>query len=137
MNQKQLKDLIQKGESEVVEFKGSLKLHNSIGEAISAFSNSKGGIIIVGSEDSGKISGVSIGDNTLEKLANRIKQDTDPSIYPKISSNKLDGKDMIVIEIEDVQDYIPPSSLTVRTPMKNRSSTKTKLTREWERVHTD
>ena len=101
MDQKQLKDLIRKGESEVLEFKESLKLHNRIGEAVSGLSNSKGGIILIGIEDSGKISGVSIGDNTLEKLANRIKQDTDPSIYPKISSNKLDGKDIIVIEIDE------------------------------------
>ncbi len=104
MNQEQLKDLIQKGESEVIEFKGSLKLHNSIGEAISAFSNSKGGIILIGIEDSGKISGVDLGNNTLEKLANRIKLDTDPSIYPKISSYKLDGKDIIVIEIEECHE---------------------------------
>ncbi|MFO8110833.1 MAG: helix-turn-helix domain-containing protein [Thermoplasmata archaeon] len=104
MEKEELKGLIREGESEVVEFKGSLKLHNSIGEAISAFSNSKGGIILIGIEDSGKISGVDLGNNTLEKLANRIKVDTDPSIYPKISSNKLDGKDMIVIEIEEYHE---------------------------------
>ncbi len=137
MDQEQLKALIQGGESTKVEFKESLKLHNQIGESVSGLSNAKGGIIIVGFTDSGKISGVSIGDNTLERLANRIKLDTDPSIYPKISSSKLDGKDIILIEVEDVQDYIPPSSLTVRTPMKNRSSTKTKLTKEWERAHID
>ncbi len=101
MDQKQLKDLIRKGESEVLEFKESLKLHNSIGEAVAGLSNSKGGIILVGVKDSGKISGVSIGNNTLERLANRIKLDTDPSIYLKISSNKLDGKDIIVIEVEE------------------------------------
>ena len=51
MNQKQLKDLIQEGESNTVEFKESLKLHNRIGEAVSGLSNSKGGIIIVGTQE--------------------------------------------------------------------------------------
>ncbi|MFO8108951.1 MAG: helix-turn-helix domain-containing protein [Thermoplasmata archaeon] len=96
-----MKDLIQKGESEVLEFKGSLKLHNQIGEAISAFSNSNGGIIYVGIEDSGKISGVDLGNNTLEKLANRIKMDTDPKIYPSIRTVKIDGKDLIMIKVEE------------------------------------
>ena len=101
MNQEQLKDLIQKGESEVIEFKGSLKLHNSIGEAISAFSNSKGGIILIGLADSGTIKGVDLGKDTLEKLANSIKHHTDPSIYPSISTEIIDGKDLIMIKVEE------------------------------------
>ncbi len=47
---------------------------------------------------------MSIGDNTLEKLANRIKLDTDPSIYPEISSKKLDSKDIILIEVKESHD---------------------------------
>jgi len=137
MDQEQLKKLIQGGESANIEFKESLKLHNQIGEAVSGLSNSKGGIIIIGATDSGKILGVNIGNNTLERLANRIKQDTDPSIYPKISSKKIDGKDMILIEIEDVQDCILSSSLAVRSLTKNRSSTKIKLTKGSARAHID
>ena len=41
-----LKELISQGESETLEFKESIQLKDEIGETVSAFSNSKGGIIL-------------------------------------------------------------------------------------------
>lgn len=93
--------LIQKGESSTVEFKGSLKLSEPIGETISSFSNAGGGTILIGITDSGEIKGVDIGEKTLEKLANRIKHHTDPKIYPSINSKKVDGKDIVIIEVDE------------------------------------
>ncbi len=78
-----------------------------------------------------------IGENTLEQLANRIKQHTDPKTYPSISTEKLDGKDVVIIEVKDVQDCILPSSLTVRKIKKNQFSIETTPIREWEKVHTN
>ncbi len=49
-----LKKLISKGESETLEFKESLQLKDEIGETISAFSNSNGGIILIGVSDKEK-----------------------------------------------------------------------------------
>ncbi len=71
MNQKQLEELIKMGESEQIEFKKSLNLKEEIGEAVSAFSNTNRGTIIVGfDEEKNEIVGVEIGKNTLEDLAN-------------------------------------------------------------------
>ncbi|MCL0098621.1 ATP-binding protein [Dehalococcoidia bacterium] len=53
-------------------------------ESISAFSNAKGGAVIIAVSDSGKVLGVDIGKKTIENLANRIKQITDPMTYPSI-----------------------------------------------------
>ena len=72
--------IIKKGESEIIEFKPSLSDIKDIIIAISAFSNTKGGTILIGVSDDGKIQGVSIGKNTIESLANKIKQHTDPNI---------------------------------------------------------
>lgn len=46
-----LKELIERGETQSLEFKESLKLKEEIGETISAFSNSDGGAVIVGVSD--------------------------------------------------------------------------------------
>ena len=68
---------IPKDESETVEFKPSLSQINEIVETVSAFSNTKGGTIQVGVSDNGEIVGVDVGKNTIERLANQIKQNTD------------------------------------------------------------
>ena len=91
MDEKGILDLINTGESQTVEFKESLGLINEIGAAISAFSNTNNGVILVGISDTKKILNVSIGKKTLENLANNIKIHTDNHIFPKIS----------VIEIEN------------------------------------
>ncbi|MEA2054700.1 MAG: putative DNA binding domain-containing protein [Candidatus Thermoplasmatota archaeon] len=95
-----IKDPIEKGESETVEFKPSLSQTDKIMECVSAFSNTKGGIIVIGVTDKGEVGGVDIGKKTIETLANRIKQNTDPAIYPSISVENVEGKDIIVIEVK-------------------------------------
>ncbi len=137
MEQKRLKELIQKGESNDLEFKKSLSLSEPIGKTISSFSNARGGTLVIGVTDSGEVKGVDVGENTLEKLANRIKHHTDPKIYPSISTAKVDGKDLVIIEVKDVQDCILPSSLTVRKVPKNRFSIEEMLTKELARAPTN
>ena len=104
MDQEQLKELIRGGESAKVEFKGSLNLSEPIGKTISGLSNASGGTLIIGITDSGEIKGVELGENTLEQLANRIKQHTDPKIYPAISTKNIDGKYLVIIEVNESQE---------------------------------
>ncbi|MFP4608165.1 MAG: helix-turn-helix domain-containing protein, partial [Candidatus Aenigmatarchaeota archaeon] len=81
-----IEDMIEGGETKRVEFKESLRLKSEIGKTVSSFSNAEGGTIVVGVTDSGELTGVELGENSLERLANQIKQHTDPKIYPKIHS---------------------------------------------------
>ena len=104
MDQEQLKELIDVGESAKTEFKESLNLSEPIGKTISSFSNASGGTLVIGVTDSGKIKGVDLGKDTLEKLANRIKQHTDPKIYPSIRTVKIDSKDIVIIQINESQE---------------------------------
>ena len=101
MGKQNIIDLIKKGESETLEFKETPKLDNEIGECISAFSNTKGGKILIGVSDFRKVIGVSIGKNTIEELANYIKRNTDPKIYPSIRVEEMEGKNIIKIEIKE------------------------------------
>jgi ATP-dependent DNA helicase RecG len=97
---RELVNLLKEGESERVEFKPSLSQTDKILECVSAFSNTNGGILVIGVRDTGEVIGVDIGKRTLESLANRIKQNTDPANYPSISVENVEGKNVIVIEVE-------------------------------------
>jgi len=99
-----LQRLIEKGESETVEFKESLSLKSEIGETVSAFSNTNKGKIIISVSDSGKIIGIEVGKKTLEGLANYIKQNTDNHIYPKIIVKSIDDKNLIIIAINEANE---------------------------------
>ena len=96
-----IKDLLKEGESETVEFKPSLSQMDKIIGSISAFSNTKGGTLIIGVSDKGEVLGVDIGTRTIESLANQIKQNTDPMAYPSIRVDKSDKKQVVVIEVEE------------------------------------
>lgn len=42
-----------------------------------------------------------VGRKTIEGLANEIKQNTDPQIYPSISVEDIDRKNVIVVEVKE------------------------------------
>lgn len=88
-------------ESETIEVKSSLLELKKILEALSAFSNSKGGKVLVGIDDSGLIKGVDIGKNTMENLANDIKRSTDPPLFPSLTVEELEKKKIISIEVKE------------------------------------
>ena len=97
-------EMIRLGESENLEFKESLSLRDEIGKAISAFSNTNGGVILVGVTDVGSVIGVDIGSNTIENEAGYIKRHTDPPIFPFIKVLEADGKNIVAIEVEESSD---------------------------------
>ncbi len=101
MKEKDLLKLIERRESQTLEFKESLSLKEEIGEAVSAFSNTNSGIILVGVKDPGTIIGAEIGTKTLEGLANYLKQNTDNQVYPEITVETLDRKNVILITVEE------------------------------------
>ncbi|NJD77977.1 MAG: hypothetical protein FIB08_12940 [Candidatus Methanoperedens sp.] len=95
--------LLKEGESETVEFKPSLSQMDKITESISAFSNTKGGRMVIGMSDKGEVLGVDIGKNTIESLANQIKQNTDPMAYPSIRIEESDKRKVLVIEVVEAK----------------------------------
>ena len=99
-----IEELIEKGETQSLEFKESLRLKDEIGETVSAFSNSDGGTVIIGVSNSVGVHGVDIGKNTLEELANYIKRNTDPQAFPSVKILEIGGKKVVMIEVEESQE---------------------------------
>ncbi|MFQ6073377.1 MAG: helix-turn-helix domain-containing protein [Methanosarcinales archaeon] len=67
-----------------------LKRVNRIIEEVCGFANTSGGTIVIGVTNSGEVFDVKVGKDTLEKLTNKITNNTDPIIYPRIESIEID-----------------------------------------------
>jgi len=106
MSKQKIKNLIEKRESQTLEFKKSLAEKNEILETISAFANTEGGIIYVGVEENKdgsikEIIGINTKGKVIENLVNEIKQNTDPVIFPSVKIEKIKDKDVLLIEIQE------------------------------------
>jgi ATP-dependent DNA helicase RecG len=90
-----LLEFISAGESETIEFKESFG--DTALETIGAFSNTRGGTLLIGVKDSGEIRGLQIGKKTLEDTANRIQEATDPRLHPSVSILQHEKKSVIAV----------------------------------------
>jgi len=95
-----IEELIEKEESETLEFKKSLSEWREIVDTVSAFSNTKGGVIIVGLDDNKNLAGITIGKGTIENLTNKILNNTEPKIYPEIEIVSKEKKKLLLIKVE-------------------------------------
>ncbi len=93
------KENIQNSESELTEFKTSFK--DDVIETLVAFANTHGGTVYIGISDNGKISGVTIGKETLQKWLNEIKLKTQPAIIPTIKLMHKEGKNIVAIAVHE------------------------------------
>ncbi len=98
--------LIGQSESTTIEWKPSLSQINEIIESIAAFANTEGGRLFIGVSRDGKAAGVSIGKDTIENLANRIAQHTEPKVHPRITVVKVEGKDIIIMDVKESHDKL-------------------------------
>ena len=116
-------------ESETLELKTSLSEKEEILETISAFSNKRGGKLLVGVEPSGKVVGISIGKNTIENLAGDIKQNTDPKVFPDISLQRIDSKDVIEIKVPEypVKPVFVKDKVFIRVGKSNQKASAEKI----------
>src|SRR6266542_2209661 len=94
-----LETALRDGESHGVEFKKSVGELREIAQTVVAFANAHGGDVFVGVAPDGFVGGVSIGSNTLERLA----ADLDQYIYPygpaAIDPISADGKYVVRLSV--------------------------------------
>ncbi len=61
-------------------------------QTLCVFANHKGGVLYFGVADDGTVVGQSVTDDTLKNVANTIKLNTEPKLYPQIEKLEFDKK---------------------------------------------
>lgn len=93
--------LIAQGESETVEFKRSVAELEQAVETVAALANTRGGLVLIGVNPAGEITGVDVGQVTGERIANRITGSTDPAIYPSVQVVEMAGRKVFAISVAE------------------------------------
>ena len=88
------------GESEGIEFKRSTSLLKEAIQTLCAFANHKGDVLYFGVADDGKVIGQTVTDDTLKNIANSIKLNTDPKLYPQVEKVEFAGKFCVRVCVE-------------------------------------
>jgi len=94
-----LNNLIRQGEGVALEYKREISSPDKIAKLMVAFSNSRGGKILIGVDDYGKICGVR--DSKLQKmlLLSAAKDYCDPPVSPSIETLSHNGKKVLLATI--------------------------------------
>jgi len=98
-NDQELRIAIKNGESQAVEFKSSFS--KEVIESVVAFANARGGSVVIGISDPGKVVGLTITAETIKNIINQIKQNTQPQIIVDIDEYEISGKTVLVINTHE------------------------------------
>ena len=86
----QLEKLVIAGESETLEFKRSTGERREVVRSLCGMLNSRGGTVLIGVEDAGRIAGQMISDDTVAHLVQEIAN-IDPPVFPSIEQITVQG----------------------------------------------
>src|SRR5437879_1700925 len=100
----EVQKIIDQGENETTEFKLEFPKNNmEFAETMVAFSNLRGGLILLGIDDHGEVNGVQ--DSDLMKIEERIqnfgREFCDPPVKFTLRKVELQGKSVVVVEIPE------------------------------------
>ena len=95
--------LIKHGEDSRTQFKANISNPEQLAQEFVAFSNTRGGIMLIGVSDDGKISGVSSDDLRRLNLlvSNTASENVKPPIHPITEVLEVDGKLVLSIQIPE------------------------------------
>ena len=136
MNRRDLKELIEEGETIQCEFKRLFTTPEKIAKEMIAFANTKGGYILFGVDDNGEIVGVESEKAEAEMINNAAKNYCQPPLAYSINFLDLQGREIVIASIPEsdnkphrLQDYlkeldINKSVVTVRVNDKSLQASK-------------
>lgn len=112
MTRKQLIKLIEDGESLTVEFKQRFSTEEKIAKEMIAFANTKGGVMIFGVEDDGKICGVLSEKGEAELIKTAAEKYCEPPVQYSIDFLNIGKDELVIVNIQEsenkphrIQDY--------------------------------
>jgi len=99
----ELIERISNGEDSYTQFKENITNNDKLAEELVAFSNSKGGVLIIGVTDNNDIVGLS--DDDIRRLnqlvGNVINSNITPPIYPTTEIKTIEDKKLLIVTVED------------------------------------
>jgi len=88
-------------ESENLELKSSFSDWKAIIISLAAFANKKGGQVLVGLADDGKAANLQVGKSTIEDFVNKLRNHTDPVLYPSINVKTFGLGEIVSIQVPE------------------------------------
>jgi ATP-dependent DNA helicase RecG len=126
-------ELIAQGENNSIEFKSSQVRAESVAKEMVAFSNMQGGVLLIGIEDTGEVTGLSSDQLNMEEwLANIARENVLPAIEPSIEKIKYLGKSIIKVDVQKGRDkpyQTNKHQFLVRIGSTNRTASQAELMR--------
>lgn len=104
MNIRDVKTLIADGEGFELEFKRKVSSPEKIAKTMSAFANTRGGIILFGVDDDGSIVGVESEKSELDLIRQAGRIHCEPPVEFSIEIIPSNKKDVIVVSIDESDD---------------------------------
>ncbi len=101
MNAKRLRAIIELGETDTVEFKRKFSGFEKIAKEMIALANTRGGLLLVGIDDDGRIVGVDSEKSEIDLLTSSAEFYSNPPIEIDVEVVDIDGVDVIVIKIPE------------------------------------
>lgn len=126
MNKEELKELIEKGRTEQIEFKNSKSSIDDVARTVCAFLNRKGGRILIGFSDKGKPTGISDVSSLYQQLETELHKMISPSTFWSVEQAEDAGKDFIIVDVPEGMDkpYIVDGAIYIRAGIKDVPATR-------------
>jgi len=132
VNTNQIYDLIKQSENSSLEFKSADVKPESLAKEIVAFSNLSGGVILIGVEDNGDISGLPGSKNYEEWCMNIARNNVNPPAEIKYQKIEIENKTIGIVEIPKGKDkpyQANDSKFYIRVGSTNRTASINELMR--------
>jgi len=91
--------MVKQREGQNLEFKSNF--NDACIETLVAFSNATGGMILIGVEDNGEITGVDVGKESIARWLNEIKIKTEYKILPDVEILDIKSKKIVILKVNE------------------------------------
>lgn len=101
MNARELRAIIDGGESSTVEFKRKATTPEKIAKELSALANTKGGVVLFGVDDDGKVYGIASEKSEMDLIDTAANFHISPALEIDYEFASIHGRDILVVTVPE------------------------------------